>query len=73
MSTSSFQNQKWIIFFLLFTWLHWVLFAAYGIYFPDQGWNPGSQHSEHGVSATGRPGKSLVYFKKGTDEHLSRT
>ena len=50
-----------------------LLVAAPGIYFPDQGWNPGSQHWERGVSATGPPGKSLVYFKKGTDERLSRT
>ena len=32
--------------------------AACGIKFPDQGWNPGPLHWEHGALATGSPGKS---------------
>ena len=35
-----------------------VLVAACGIQFPDQGWNPGPLHWEHGVLATGPPEKS---------------
>ena len=45
------------IFKYLFIWLHWV-FAAYRISFPNQGSNLGPLHSEHGVLATGPPGKS---------------
>ena len=36
------------------------LVAARGIWFPDQGSNPGPLHREHGVLATGPPGKSLT-------------
>ena len=36
-----------------------LLVAACGIEFPDQGSNPGPLHWEHGVLATGPPGKSL--------------
>ena len=36
-----------------------LLVAAYRIYFPDQGFNSGPLHWEHGVSAPGPPGKSL--------------
>ena len=36
-----------------------LLVTACGIYFPDRGSNPGPLHWEHGVSATGPPGKSL--------------
>ena len=35
---------------------------AYGIQLPDQGSNPGPPHWEHGVLATGPPGKSLCFF-----------
>ena len=34
----------------LFIWLCWVLVAACGIYFPDQGWNLGSLHWKHSLS-----------------------
>ena len=44
----------------LLVWLCQVLVAAYGIYFPDQGLNPDYLHGEHGVLATGPPGKSPV-------------
>ena len=44
--------------FYLFIWLHQVLVAAYGIWFPDQGLNLGPLHWEPGVLATGPPGKS---------------
>ena len=42
------------------SWLQHVgsLFTACAIYFPDQGESPGSLHWEHGVLATGPPGKS---------------
>ena len=33
-----------------------LLVPAYGIYFPDQGLNPGPLHSVHGVIATGHQG-----------------
>ena len=36
-----------------------LLVAACGIYFPDQGWNPGPLHWKCRVLATGPPGKSL--------------
>ena len=64
-------------FFCLFIWLCWVsvvahwispifvgaygIFAAQGIWFPDQGLSLGPLHWEHGVLATGPPGKSLVH------------
>ena len=41
------------------------LLAACGIYFPDQGLNPGPLHWEHRVLTTGLPGKSqgaLTFF-----------
>ena len=37
------------------------IFAAQGIWFPDQGLSLGPLHWEHGVLATGPPGKSLVH------------
>ena len=46
----------------LFIWLLWAFVAAYGIQFPNQGSNPGSLHWEHGVLATGPPGKSLLFL-----------
>ena len=42
----------------LLIWLSQVLVAACGIKFLDQGLNPGRLHWEHGVLATGPPGKS---------------
>ena len=36
-----------------------LLIAAYGIQFPDQGWNPGPLPWEYRILATGPPGKSL--------------
>ena len=46
----------------LFIWLHWVLVEAYGIYFLDQGWNPGPLHWEGGVLVTGPPLKSPYFI-----------
>ena len=39
------------------------LASAYGIQFPDQESIPGPLHWEHGVLATGPPGKSPNNFK----------
>ena len=39
-----------------------LLVAARGIEFPDQGLDPGPLHGQHGVSATGPPGKYRLYF-----------
>ena len=36
-----------------------ALDLSYGIYFPDQGWNPGPLQGKRGVLATGPPGKSV--------------
>ena len=36
------------------------LVAACRIQFPDQGWNPGPLHWQHGVLTTGPPDKTLV-------------
>ena len=41
------------------------LIAACGIYFPDQGLNPGLLNWELGVLATGLPGESLVNLFQG--------
>ena len=41
-----------------------LLVAACGIFFPDQGWNPGPLPWECRVLATGPPGKSLILFFK---------
>ena len=49
----------------LFIWLHQVLVAAYGIWFPDQGLNLGPLHWEPGVLATGPLGKSHFDAFKG--------
>ena len=50
----------------LFIWLGQVLVAACGIQLPDKGPNPGSQHWELRVPATGPPGKSqdLAFLKQ---------
>ena len=42
----------------LFIWLHHVLVVACGIYFPNQGLNPGPLCWEYSVLATGPSGKS---------------
>ena len=49
----------YIIFIYLAIWLHQVLVAACGIYFPDQGWNLGPLYWELEVLAIGPPRKSL--------------
>ena len=41
--------------FILFIWLHCILVVAHA---HDQRWNLGPLHREHGVLATGPPGKS---------------
>ena len=41
------------------------LIAPCGIYFPDQGLNPGLLSWELGISATGLPGESLVDLFQG--------
>ena len=43
-----------------FIWLCQVLAVACEVSFPDQVLNLGSLHREHGVLATGPPGKSLL-------------
>ena len=67
------KKQKKTTFIYLFIWPRWVLVAAHGIFiaalgslvaacgiwFPDQGPNLGPLPWEHGVLATGPPGKSL--------------
>ena len=53
---------KLLILFLLFIQLLWFLVAICGIYFPNQGTNPGPLHCEHRVLASGPPGKSLPIF-----------
>ena len=51
------------LYVLLFIyWAASVLVVAYGIWFPDQGWNPGPLHWGHGVLATGQPGKPKRCF-----------
>ena len=53
-----------LYFFSKFIWLHWVLVAARGIQFSDQGSNPGPLPWELRVLTTEPPGKSLkVTFK----------
>ena len=49
-------------FFFFSFWLHWVLVAACGIYFPDQESNPSPLHWKLTVLACGPPGKSLYIF-----------
>ena len=53
---------KSYIYMYIYNWLCQVLVAARRIWFPDQGSNPGPLHWEHGVLATGPPGKSLDAF-----------
>ena len=45
--------------FYLFIWLYWVLVVACGLWFPDQGSNPGPWHWERQVLTTRPPGKPL--------------
>ena len=40
-----------------------ILVAVCGIWFPDQGCNPGPLHWNRGVLATGQPGKSRLSLK----------
>ena len=52
---------------LYFTWLRWVLVVACRLLVvacgvSDQGSHPGPLHWEHGVLATGPPGKFLQFF-----------
>ena len=52
-------------------WLGWVLVVAHGIWFPDQGWNPGPLRWKPGALATGPPGKSFpCSFKTQTETCL---
>ena len=44
----------------LFIWRRHVLVAACGVWFPDQGLNPGPLRWEHRVLAAGPLGKSLL-------------
>ena len=44
----------------LFIWLHGVLVASCGLWFPDQGSNPGPLHWELRGLATGPQGKSRL-------------
>ena len=54
-----------------FIWLYQVLLVAYGILVPWPGLNPGTLHWEHGVLATGSPGKSKSNdFQVDLYEHL---
>ena len=60
-------------------WLHWVLVAACGLWFPDQGSNLGPLHWEPWVLATGPPGKSQElqvstthFCRGGTEAALER-
>ena len=46
--------------FYLFIWLYWVLVAACGILFPDQGLNLGLLNWECTVLATGSPEQSPI-------------
>ena len=49
---------------LIFTVALGLLAVAYGIQFTGEGSNPGPPHWEHGVLATGPPGKSHILFKQ---------
>ena len=53
-----------LFFFITIFWLCWVLVAACGIKFHDQGLNPGPLRWECGVLATGQPRESLFVFFK---------
>ena len=52
--------MKRMIFF--FFWLYQVLTAVCGLWFPEQGWNPGPLHWELEVLATGPPGNLRNVF-----------
>ena len=55
------ENQKthfFLIFSCLSICLSWVLGAACGLQFSDEGWNPGLLHWEHTVLTTGPAEKS---------------
>ena len=61
------------IYIYLFIWLCQVLVKSCGIYFPDQGLNPGPLHWELGVLDAGLPEKSLppLNFTKTVRGHQS--
>ena len=60
--TVDFNACAFFFFFNIFIYLTAPgLSVACGIYFPDQGSNLGSLLWEHGVIATGQPGKSLMH------------
>ena len=68
------QNHLEAFFFFfnslfILVWLYWVLVETGGMELPDQRWNPGPPHWEHGGLTTGPPGKSrtweLWYFALG--------
>ena len=52
-------------------WTEWILVGACGIYFPNQGPNSSPLRWEHGVLATGPPGKCLSSFLKNTNKVIS--
>ena len=54
---------------LFFIWLHWILVAAYGIWFSDQRSNPGPLHWECVVLAIGPSGKFPMIFYVSTKLH----
>ena len=56
---------KYLFLFVLFVWLRWVLVAARGISFPDQGSNSSLVPREREVLATGPLGKSLLLLLTG--------
>ena len=63
-----FSKQILLLLFYWFIWLHSFSVAARGIWFPDQGLNPGPQHWEWGVLATGTPGKFQSRTGHGTTD-----
>ena len=63
--------NKFICLKYLFICLCWILAVARGIYFLDQGSNPGTP-ALGGPLATGPPGKSLNKFKTYGNKHRVR-
>ena len=69
MSGNSFPTRAWTVTFTtsatweapkLFIWLCWVLVMLNGIYFLDQGLNPGPLHWELRILTTPPPGKARI-------------
>ena len=52
------NHYYYYLIFIYFLWLCQVPVAARGIRFPEQGLDLGPLHWEHGILATGPPGKS---------------